>query len=112
MIWKQVSFLNETELISLHTDGFKYSYVIHSFICTQLNGFKYSKELNTSIWPIDRTLTYTTTPSQSGPGSNGNKVVLHVSYCSIAITLRSTLAQTAAALEYADCTLTGAKYLG
>ena len=33
---------------------------------------------NHSIWPIDRTLSGATIPSQSGPGSNGNKEVLHV----------------------------------
>ena len=42
------------------------------FICTWLNGFKYRKGLNSSIWPIDRTLTGTTTLGQSGPESNGN----------------------------------------
>ena len=31
-----------------------------------------------SIWPIDRTLSGTTTPGQSGPGSNGNEGVLHI----------------------------------
>ena len=29
-----------------------------------------------SIWPIDRALPGTTTPSQRGPGSNGNKGIL------------------------------------
>ena len=29
----------------------------HSVIRTQLNGFKYRKTLNISIWPIDGTLT-------------------------------------------------------
>ena len=33
--------------------------------------------INKSIWPIDGTLTGTTTPGQSGTGSNGNKRVLH-----------------------------------
>ena len=32
--------------------------------------------LNTSIWPIDRTLSSAITQGQSGPGSNGNKEVL------------------------------------
>ena len=32
--------------------------------------------LNRSIWPIDRTLSSATTPGQSGPKSDGNKVVL------------------------------------
>ena len=31
---------------------------------------------NSNVWPIDRTLSGTTTPGQSGPGSNGNKGVL------------------------------------
>ena len=34
--------------------------------------------LNSSIWPIDRTLSGATTLGQSGPGSNGNKEVLHI----------------------------------
>ena len=31
----------------------------------------------TSIWPIDETLTATTTPSQCGPGSNDSEGVLY-----------------------------------
>ena len=31
---------------------------------------------NSSIWAIDRTLSGATTPSQSGPGSDGNEGVL------------------------------------
>ena len=31
-----------------------------------------------SIWPIDRTLSGATTPSQCGPGSDGNEGVLHI----------------------------------
>ena len=31
-----------------------------------------------SIWPIDRTLSGATTPGPSGPGSDGNKGVLHI----------------------------------
>ena len=31
-----------------------------------------------SIWPIDKTLTGATTPSQSGTGSNSNKGELHI----------------------------------
>ena len=30
------------------------------------------------IWPIDGILTGTTTPSQSGPGSNSNDRILHI----------------------------------
>ena len=33
---------------------------------------------NSSIWPIDRTLSSATTPGQSRPGSNGNERVLHI----------------------------------
>ena len=33
------------------------------------------KELNSSVWPIDETLTAITIPDQSRPGSNGNKEV-------------------------------------
>ena len=35
-----------------------------------------------SIWPIDRTLSGTTTPGQSGPGSDGNEEVLRISQSS------------------------------
>ena len=47
-----------------------------SFVCTQLNGFKYSKWLSISIWPINGTLTGTITQGQSGPGNNGNESIL------------------------------------
>ena len=33
---------------------------------------------NSSIWPIDKTLSGATTPGQSGPGSKGNEGVLHI----------------------------------
>ena len=36
------------------------------------------KWLNSSIWPIDRTKTDTTTPGQSGSGSNDNVGVLYI----------------------------------
>ena len=62
------------------------------FVCTQINGFKcyyltltvlhatvkwfhYNKWLNSSIWLIVRTLTVTTTQSQSGAESNENEGV-------------------------------------
>ena len=35
-----------------------------------------------SIWPIDRTLSGATTPDQSGPGSDSNEEVLHISQTS------------------------------
>ena len=34
---------------------------------------------NNSIWPTDRILSGATMPGQSGPGSNSNKAVLHIS---------------------------------
>ena len=37
------------------------------------------KWLNSFIWHINGTLTATTTLGQSGPGSNGNKGILHIS---------------------------------
>ena len=37
---------------------------------------------NSSIWPIDRTLSGATTPGQSGPGSDGNEGVLRISQSS------------------------------
>ena len=33
---------------------------------------------NSSIWTIDRTLSGATTPSQSGPGSDGNEGLFHI----------------------------------
>ena len=33
---------------------------------------------NSSIWPIDKTLSGATTLGYSGPGSNGNEEVLHI----------------------------------
>ena len=50
----------------------------YSFIYTQFNGFKLSKQLSSSIWPIEGTLTGIITPGQSGPGSNSNERVLHI----------------------------------
>ena len=56
----------------LHTDVSKYCYVTQfhlvSVICLHT-----VKLLNSSIWPINEILTGTTTPDQSGPGSNGNE---------------------------------------
>ena len=48
-----------------------------SFVCAHLNGFKYRKPLNISIWPGDGSLTGTTTLIESRPESNG-KGVLHI----------------------------------
>ena len=38
---------------------------------------------NSSIWPIDRTLSGATTPGQSGSGSNGNEGVYQIPQSSI-----------------------------
>ena len=48
------------------------------FVGAQLNGFKYSELLDSSIWTIDGTQTGTINPRQSGPGSNVNEKVLHI----------------------------------
>ena len=53
----------------------------NSSICTQLNNFKASKWLNGSIWPIDETPTSTTTPVQSGLGSNGIPKASGLAHC-------------------------------
>ena len=78
-------------IISLHT--FKWLQVFlsntNSSICSQLNGFTYCYVTptiqfgiihlsNSSIWPIEGTLTGTTTLDQSEPGNNGNEEVLHI----------------------------------
>ena len=42
-----------------------------------LDGFKYKKLLNISIWPINGTLKGSTMRDQSGPKSNDNEGVLH-----------------------------------
>ena len=49
-----------------------------SFVFRQLNGFKYRKWLNNSIWLVDETLTGTTTLGQSASVSNGNEEVLYI----------------------------------
>ena len=65
-----------------------------SFICTQLNGFKYcyiiliihfnshlfahKKWLINSIRPIDRTFSQTINPCLGGPETNSNEVVLYI----------------------------------
>ena len=51
-------------------------------VCTQLNGLRYSKRLDNSIWFIKETLTGTITPGQNEPGSNGNEGVLYILFYS------------------------------
>ena len=50
----------------------------NSSIYTQINGSEYSKWLNSSIWPIEETLTDAPIPGESQLGSNGNEGVLHI----------------------------------
>ena len=69
-------------------DNFKYCYllfwvskmvsriVIYCFF-TQLDGWKYSKWLNSSILPFERALILTNTSGQSGSGNNSNDGVLY-----------------------------------
>ena len=54
----------------------------NTFVCTQLNDFKYCKWLNSYIWFIYRILTGTTTQGQCGSESNGNEGVLYISQIS------------------------------
>ena len=65
--------------------AYSYSHIVRP-IFTRMYGFRYliiiliiiiifCKLLNSSIWPMDRTLTDTTTQDQSGPGINGNEEV-------------------------------------
>ena len=67
--------MSQNSFVCTHLNGFKYSYV-KIVILFNVNCFKSSKWLNNSIWCIDRALTGTTTPVQSGPGSDGNEGVL------------------------------------
>ena len=63
---------------------FNHLILYQSFAFTQLNVFKYCKWLNNSIQPIDRSLTDTTTPGSSGPGSNDNEGKIHICKSSMA----------------------------
>ena len=54
------------------------SILYYLFYLPHLNGFQYSKWLNSSIWAIVGTLTGTTTPGQSESESNGNERALHI----------------------------------
>ena len=48
-----------------------------SFVCT-VKWFKVQQMITQFYWPIDGTLTGTTTPGQSGPGSNCNEGVFYI----------------------------------
>ena len=77
--------MSQKSFVCTQLRGFKYLYLtllvqfnIKSLVCRQLLGFKFSKWLNRSIWPINGTLTDTTTPSLSKPGCTGNEGALHI----------------------------------
>ena len=72
------SHTQDTKLFQVLLSNTNSSSQHYSFVCTQLNGFKYSKWLNSSIWCIDGTQTGTTTLGQSGPESNHSEGVLHI----------------------------------
>ena len=85
----------ESSFVYIQLNGFKYCYVtpmilsikyfcLIQIMCSQLYCFKWliiiiilSKWLNSSVWPIDRTIAGTIHLGQSVPGSNGKKEVLH-----------------------------------
>ena len=56
--------------------------MVQILLCNNTNSIKYQSFMcpisNVSIWPIDGTLSGTTTPVQNGPGSNGNIGVLRI----------------------------------
>ena len=49
---------------------------------------------NSSIRPIDRTLSVVTTPGQSGPKSNGNERVHHIPHCSLTMSYFGVTSRT------------------
>ena len=61
----------------LHLNVFKYHYATLTiqFNISHLFAHRWS---NSSIWYMDGTLTFTSTPGQSGLESNGNKEVLYI----------------------------------
>ena len=74
----QVLVSNTDSFICTQFNGFKYCYVtlvilLNNIFDTLLDGSKYSKWLNSSIWPTDGTLAGTTTSGQSRPRSNVSK---------------------------------------
>ena len=73
--WKPLMIVKRFQTLLANANS---SVQYESFARTQLNGSKYKKWLNFSIWPIDGILTDTNTPGQSGPWSNYNERVLHI----------------------------------
>ena len=84
--FKQFSSVNKVKCFQVLLCITNYSIKHQSFIFTQFNvktvlfqtiQFIISTQFS-SIYPINRTLSGATTPGQSGPGSDGNKGVLHI----------------------------------
>ena len=87
MLFNNSNSIQHYSFICTQLNDFKDCYLIliiqfKSFVCTHLNGFKYRKWLNISIWPTNGNQTGTTTPGKSGPDSNSNERVFHISPCS------------------------------
>ena len=51
--------------------------IIIIFLHAVIGFYIFLSNTKRSIWSIDRTLTSTTIPGQSGPGSNGNEGIHH-----------------------------------
>ena len=66
--WVQLLLLSTGGFIYKQLNGFKPCYLT-IVILFNINGFKTSKWLKSSIWPIVDALTGTTMPFQNGPGS-------------------------------------------
>ena len=70
-----VSLTTQTSVICLHTNGQTVLFLTIQFSISHLFALiKYQS----SIRPIVRSLSGATTPSQSGPGSDGNEGVLSI----------------------------------
>ena len=71
VIWLQVFNENVLSTIIALTIQIIYNYMANQAILSN------AKNLQTSTWPINRTLTGTTIPGQSEPGSNDNEELIH-----------------------------------
>ena len=75
--WFQVLLFNNTN--SVHNVFLWNIDILHTAMWSQIIAITIcSKWWNSSIWPIVGTLTGTTNLGKIGPGSNGNKGVLHI----------------------------------
>ena len=74
-------FIHINSSISNNSVQHKYNFCLHTVKCKTVLFQTIQRSIITqfsSIWPIDRTLSDTTTPGHSGPGSNSNEVVLRI----------------------------------